>query len=601
MASRIEDYALIGDCLSAALVARDGSIDWACFPRFDSGASFSALLGTEQHGRWLIAPSGGIKAIRRHYRGDTLVLETEYETADGTAAIIDFMPERGEAPDIVRIVEDRRGSVAMRYQLIVRFDYGLTIPWARRREGCIHYVAGSNCLRLQSLVETRGESLTTVAEFTVTPGEKVPFVLTWFPSYRPAPRLVDPETSLRRTEERWRKWVARLQLPESWPESRRDAVVRSIITLKALTYEPTGGILAAATTSLPESPGSVRNWDYRYCWLRDATFSLFALLQSGFHEEAQAWQEWLLRAVAGKPSDTQIMYSITGDRRLPEEELPWLPGYENSRPVRVGNAAQQQLQLDVYGEVMDVLHRIRQAGIQPDPESWQVQLALLEFLESAWKEPDRGIWEVRGPRRHYTHSKVMAWVAFDRAVRDAEEYGLEGPADRWRRERDAIRSEVLERGYDKDLGCFTQHYGSKILDASLLRIPLVGFLPAIDPRMRRTLAAIERGLLRDGLVERYPARPEVDSLPPGEGVFLPCSFWLADNLALTGRRDDALHLFERLLSLRNDVGLLSEEYDPGSRRLLGNFPQAFTHVALVNTARNLSEETRGPADEQHHD
>jgi len=590
---RIEDYALIGDNETAALVGRDGSIDWLCVPRFDSGACFAALLGTPDHGRWLVAPAVPVRRTRRAYRGDTLVLETEFETDDGTVRLVDCMTPRMRNPDIVRIVEGVRGRVPMRMELEIRFEYGRVVPWVRRLpDGRLGAVAGPDALCLASGVETSGRDFTTVAEFTVAAGERVPFTLAWHASHEDPPESDDPFRAVADTEERWREWCSRCSYDGEW----RDAVVRSLLTVKALQYLPTGGIVAAPSTSLPEQLGGVRNWDYRYCWLRDATFSLYALLISGYVDEARAWRDWLLRAAAGKPSDLQIVYGPAGERRIPEQALPWLPGYESSRPVRIGNAAVEQFQLDVYGEVIDAMHMSRRMGIEAEPHGWALERVLLEFLSSAWREPDEGIWEVRGPRRHFTHSKVMAWVAVDRAVKAIDRFGCDGPVEQWRKLRSEIHDDVCQRGYDAERGTFVQSYGAKALDASLLMIPLVGFLPATDPRVRRTIEAIERELVVDGFVQRYhtPTSADVDGLPPGEGAFLPCTFWLADDLILLGRHDEARALFERLLAVRNDVGLLSEEYDPRARRLLGNFPQAFSHVALVNTARNLSK--RGPAD-----
>jgi GH15 family glucan-1,4-alpha-glucosidase len=590
MSLPIEEYAMIGDCHTAALVGRDGSIDWLCLPRFDSGACFAALLGTEENGRWLLSPANRIKSSQRRYREGTLVLETDYETEDGAVTLIDCMPPRSEEPDLVRLVIGRRGRVRMRMQLIVRFDYGSIVPWVRRTDFGIRAVAGPDTLVLYSDVNLRGEDFTTTAEFTVSEGERIPFVLLWHPSHEPTPAQVDADETITQTEQWWKDWSNRCTYHGPW----REAVVRSLITLKALTYAPTGGIAAAPTTSLPERLGGVRNWDYRYCWVRDATFTLYALLLGGYTEEAQAWREWLLRAVAGEPSRLNIMYGLAGERRLPEVEIGWLPGYENSRPVWIGNAAHRQFQLDVYGELMDSLHLVRRHGLHPDENAWRVQSVLMDFLESAWPKPDDGIWEVRGSQRHFTHSKVMAWVAFDRSVKAVERFGLDGPVEHWRAVRTAIHDDVCSKGFDKNRNSFVQSYEGKELDASLLMMPLVGFLPPSDPRIRGTVAAIERELVTDGFVARYATKQEVDGLPPGEGLFLPCTFWLADNLALIGRQDDARQLFERLLNLRNDVGLLSEEYDTGKRRLLGNFPQAFTHVSLINTAHNLSLPT-GPA------
>ena len=597
MTPRIEDYALIGDLQTAALVERGGSIDWLCFPRFDSGACFAALLGTEDNGRWLVAPIEGGTTTRR-YLHETLVLETTWETSDGAVRVLDFMPPRGKAPDVVRIVEGLRGRVRMRSELVIRFDYGCIVPWVRRADHARLAIAGPDALCFRTRASTRGENMRTLSEFTVDEGERVPFVLTWYPSHEELPAEIDPEQALEDTESFWREWndSCDVRLPDEW----RDVIQRSLMVLKALTYAPTGGIVAAPTTSLPEWIGSVRNWDYRYCWLRDATLTLLALLNAGYAEEAKAWRAWLLRAVAGDPADIQIMYGVAGERRLTELEAPWLAGYEGSAPVRIGNAASEQVQLDVFGEVMDALYQARAHGLPRERHAWALQKVLLAYLTDAWREPDSGIWEVRGPRRHFVHSKVMAWVAFDRAVRSVEDQGLEGPVDLWRTVRDEIHREVCEHGYDEELGSFTQSYGSRALDASLLNIPLVGFLPASDPRVRGTVVAVERELLQDGFVHRYRTLEEgVDGLPPGEGVFLPCSFWLVDCLELVGRTDDARALFERLLSLANDVGLLSEEYDPVAGRLLGNFPQAFTHLALVNSAFNVLPHLPSPMRRRH--
>ena len=590
MSSPIEDYAVIGDCHTAALVARDGSIDWLCFPRFDSGACFAALLGSEENGRWLLSPTNKIHSVRRRYREDTLVLETDYETEDGAVTLIDCMPPRSKEPDVVRMVVGRRGHVRMHMRLTIRFDYGSIVPWVRRTHKGIRAIAGPDTLVLQTNVDLRGEGLTTIAEFTVSEGERVPFVLLWHPSHELTPSIDDPEDTIVHTERWWREWSSRCTYEGPW----RANVLRSLITLKALTYAPTGGIVAAPTTSLPEQLGGTRNWDYRYCWIRDATFTLYSLIHGGYTDEAHAWRDWLLRAVAGKPSELNIMYGLAGERRLTELEIGWLPGYEGSAPVRTGNAAHRQFQLDVYGEVMDALYVARREGLPPDENAWRVQRALIEFLESAWTKPDEGIWEVRGPRRHFTHSKVMAWVAVDRTVKAIERFGLKGPVERWRKLCSAIHDEVCHKGFDTERNTFVQFYGGKELDASLLMIPLVGFLSPDDPRVRGTIAAIQSDLVRDGFVARYNPKEEVDGLPPGEGVFLPCTFWLADNLALQGRLSDAQQLFERLLNLCNDVGLLSEEYDSQKHRLVGNFPQAFTHVSLINTACNLSRAT-GPA------
>jgi GH15 family glucan-1,4-alpha-glucosidase len=589
----LEDYALLSDTQAAALVGRDGSIDWLCLPRFDSGACFAALLGEPGNGRWLLAPAAGGLAARRAYRPDTLVLDTEWDTPEGSVRVTDCMPPRDRLPDVIRVVRGLSGRVAMRMQLIVRFDYGWIVPWVRRVNGEIAAMAGPDGLLLDSPVQTSGEDLTTVAEFEISAGEELGFVLTWFPSHLPLPQSVEPREAVERTQRWWEDWMARCTYGGEW----REPVHSSLLMLKGLTYAPTGGIVAAATTSLPEQLGGPRNWDYRYCWLRDATFTLYSLLAAGFREEAADWRDWLVRAVAGDPADLQIMYGPAGERRLTELELDWLAGYEGSRPVRIGNAAVRQRQLDVYGEVMDALHNAHRAGIPPADEAWSLGRALLGFLEGAWREPDEGIWEVRGPARHFTHSKVMAWVAFDRGVKSVEQFGRPGPVDRWRALREEIHREVCREGYDSERGSFVQHYGSKDLDASLLMIPLVGFLPPEDERVRGTVAAIERELMHDGFVRRYESRQELDGLPPGEGAFLPCTFWLVDNLALQGRRDDARDCFERLLALRNDVGLLAEEYDPRAGRLVGNIPQAFSHVGLINAALNL-DMTAGAAHER---
>jgi len=585
---------MVGDTQTAALIGDDGSIDWMCAPRFDSGACFAALLGDQNHGRWLIAPVAGGRATRRRYRDHTLVLETEFETPEGAVRIIDFMPIRDQTVDVIRIVEGLRGQVPMQMHLTIRFDYGQTIPWVHRIDGDLSAVAGPDALVLRSPVETRGEGHSTVAEFTVSRGQRIPFSLAWYPSHLSVPRPRNATWALTRTESWWHSWSKKWTYDGEYPE----AVQRSVITLKALTYAPTGGIVAAPTSSLPEWIGSVRNWDYRFCWLRDATFSLLALIHAGYEDEANSWRQWLLRAAAGEPSDLQIMYGPAGERRLTEWEVPWLPGYEGSKPVRIGNAASEQFQLDVYGEIADALYQSRRGAIaENDVDAWDLANALLEFLEHGWKQPDEGIWEVRGPRQHFTHSKVMAWVAFDRAVRMVEEYGEasdEQSAAHWRAVRDEIHSEVCAKAYDADRKTFVQAYGSSNLDAALLMMPLVGFLPATDERMQGTVAAIQRELTTDGFVRRYTTESAVDGLPPGEGVFLPCTFWLVDNLALMGRVDEAQALFERLIGLANDVGLLAEEYDPDTKRHLGNFPQAFTHVALVNSGCNLSSAI-GPA------
>jgi GH15 family glucan-1,4-alpha-glucosidase len=588
VAARIEDYGLIGDLQTAALVSRHGCIDWLCFPRFDSGACFAALLGDEDSGRWSLRPKSGIISAQRRYRGDTLILETELACGEGVVRLIDFMPPRGEAPDVVRIVEGVEGTVPMAMSLSIRFDYGSIIPWVRRRDDGILAVAGPDALFLATPVELVGQNFHTVAEFDVHEGDRVPFVLTWYPSNRPPPDRVHPEQALEDTESFWQEWVTDCVHVGRF----REPLVRSLVTLKALTYAPTGGIVAAATTSLPEALGGVRNWDYRYCWLRDATLTLLALVRAGYDGEARAWRDWLLRAIAGRPEEVQIMYGIAGERRLTELELEWLPGYEGAAPVRIGNAASRQRQLDVYGEVMDALYHARLSGLEPSAEAWALTRKLLQWLEDGWREPDEGIWEVRGPQRHFTHSKVMAWVAFDRGVRSVEQDGLEGPRDRWRALRDEIHDQVCRDGFSEKLGAFTQSYGLDRLDASLLMIPLVGFLPADDERVVGTVAAIERELVEDGFVARYradEANTDVDGLPPGEGTFLPCSFWLAQVYALQGRLDEAERLFQRLLGLRNDLGLLSEEYDVQAGRLVGNFPQAFTHLTLVDAALTLDE------------
>ncbi|MHB8463949.1 MAG: glycoside hydrolase family 15 protein [Acidimicrobiales bacterium] len=593
MALRIEDYALIGDTHSAALVGRDGSIDWWCAPRFDSAACFAALLGDESNGRWSIAPAGRPMSSRRKYRDATLIVETEWDTADGQVRLIDHMPIRDEHPRIVRIVEGISGRVTMDMDLVIRFDYGGAVPWVREIDGGIWAIAGPDALALRTPVDLEGRGLTTGATFEVSKGDRIPFTLVWHPSHLPVPRATKPERDLRATTDWWTRWCA---ISETAPGRWYEAVQRSLITLKALTFAPTGGIVAAPTTSLPEQIGGVRNWDYRYCWLRDATFTLYALLMAGYVDEARAWRDWLLRAVAGRPKEFQILYGPAGERRLIESELPWLAGYEDSRPVRVGNAAAQQFQLDVFGEVMDALNVGRRLGLPADPEAWDFQQALMDELESVWDQPDEGIWEVRGPRRNFVHSKVMAWVAADRAVQTVEA-GFDGPVDRWRRLRDQIHSEVCAKGFNTDIGAFTQYYGGTELDASVLMIPQVGFLPIDDARVAGTVRAIEDNLSRDGLVARYSTSEStsVDGLPAGEGVFLPCSFWLADAWAMAGRRDDAEALLDRLVGLANDVGLLAEEYDPVARRLVGNFPQAFSHLSLINTARNLSPEVESSA------
>jgi GH15 family glucan-1,4-alpha-glucosidase len=591
MANRIEDYAIIGNCETCALVGRDGSIDWLCLPRFDSASCFSALLGEPRHGRWLIEPADKPARVTRRYRDGGMVLETDFEVDGGAVRIIDFVARRPRATDVFRLVRGLRGKVPMRIEIVVRFDYGSIIPWVSRQEdGRLQFTAGPDRLLLDSPPPLRGADWKTIGEFEVAPGEEVPFELTWSRSYHEAPSRLDASQALRDTEKFWVEWTRPWKRPVEWAE----ATLRSLVTLKALAHWETGGIVAAATTSLPEKIGGARNWDYRFCWLRDATFTLYALVGAGFLEEAKAWRSWLIRAAAGNPADLQIMYGIGGERRLTEYEIDWLPGYEKSAPVRVGNAASGQLQLDVYGEVIDALYVARRAGLAADEASWDLECALIEHLEAIWTQPDQGIWEVRGPPRHFTHSKVMSWVAFDRMVRSVEEFGLAGPVDRWRAVRDQIHRDVCKRGFDGGRGSFVQYYGADALDASLLLIPIVGFLPIDDQRVIGTVAAIERDLLREGFVFRYRTEKGTDGLAPGEGVFLACSAWLADVYVLQGRYAEARTLFERLLALRNDLGLIAEEYDPAEKRQLGNFPQALSHLSLVNTARNLLS-AAGPA------
>ncbi len=588
MTLRIEDYAMIGDCESAALVGRDGSIDWLCWPRFDSDACFAALLGDKRNGRWLIAPRDETARVTRRYRPNTLILETRFETADGAVTLVDFMPMLAHNSHVVRLVIGERGSVAMHTELILRFGYGAIVPWITRLEDHTwRGIAGPDMVVLRTPVPLRGEDLTTVGTFTVKAGETVPFVLSYGASHLPPPARFSYRAGLAETETFWTDWAAKCASAGKWS----DAVVRSLITLKALSHGRTGGIVAAPTTSLPEHLGGVRNWDYRFCWLRDATLTLLALMNGGYLDEAQIWREWLLRAVAGSPDQVQIMYGIGGERRLSEWEVPWLAGYEGSRPVRIGNAAHGQLQLDVFGELMDAAYQSRHKGLPRTPEGWAMGLAFIQHLERIWTEPDEGIWEVRGGRQHFTHSKVMAWVAFDRMIKSAEAFNFEGPVEHWREVAARIHHDVCTRGFDPDLGSFVQAYGSRQLDASLLLIPCVGFLPPEDPRVRGTLRAIEQRLLVDGLVMRYDSSQTPDGLPPGEGRFLACSFWLVDAYVMQRRWDDAHRLFERLIGLCNDVGLLSEEYDPRTRRLVGNFPQAFTHVSLVNSAFYLARAT----------
>jgi GH15 family glucan-1,4-alpha-glucosidase len=584
---KIEDYAFLSDTQTAALVGRDGSIDWLCFPRFDSGSCFAALLGDRKNGRWLFSPKEKISGTRRRYSNGTLILETELETASGAIRLIDFMPPRGENPDIVRIIEGISGEIEMTMELIIRFDYGRIVPWVRKLDDALEAIAGPDALVLRTPIETRGEDLTTVAEFTVAKGDRIPFVLTWYASHKEPPRPVNPEHALRDTTAYWQEWSEKCEEYGEWHEP----IVRSLITLKGLTYAPTGGIVAAATTSLPEEIGGVRNWDYRFCWLRDATFTLYALMSSGYLDESRSWRYWLLRAIAGSASQMQIMYGVHGERRLDEVQVPWLPGYENSKPVRIGNAASNQFQLDVYGEVLAAMYAAHRAGLETNETEWNLQVELLKFLETKWTDPDEGIWEVRGGPQQFTHSKMMAWLAFDRAVKMSEECNCDAKehVGRWREIRDEIHRQVCERGYNAKKKAFTQFYGSDELDASLLMMPLSGFLPIEDERVVNTIDAIQRELMWEGFVLRYRAEiNDVDGLPGGEGVFLPCSFWLAACLHLMGRKDDARDLFERLLKLRNDLGLYSEEYDPRAKRQLGNFPQAFTHVAMINTAQLLS-------------
>jgi GH15 family glucan-1,4-alpha-glucosidase len=581
---RIESYAILGDLHTAALVSRRGSVDWLAFPHFDSGACFAALLGDDSNGSWQLSPAGAPECTRRRYRGDSLILETEWETTSGAVRIIDFMPPRDEAPDVVRIVEGISGRVEMETTLRVRFDYGSIVPWVRRIDGALRMIAGPDSVCVHSAVPLHAKDMAHHARFTVSAGDRIPFVMTWQQSHLPTPKPVDAEVALRDTETSWTEWVARCHYDGEW----RDAVIRSLVTLKALTYAPTGGIVAAATTSLPEAIGGERNWDYRYCWLRDATMTLQALLYAGCTDEAKAWREWLLRAVAGDPQKMQIMYGISGERRLTEFTLPWLSGYEGSLPVRVGNEASGQFQLDVYGELLDALHLDRTSGLSHHDNSWALQRAVLDELEGQWDQPDQSLWEMRGDPRHFVHSKVMAWVGFDRAVLAVEQYGLSGPVDQWRAARDAIHEEVCREGYNAEHQTFTQSYGSSTLDASTLLIPQVGFLPPNDPRVIGTVDAISRDLTHDGFVLRYDTTAAGDGLRGTEGAFLACTLWLADDLHLIGRDREAREIFERVLDLRNDVGLLSEEWDPRGKRQLGNTPQAFSHVPLVNTARALS-------------
>jgi GH15 family glucan-1,4-alpha-glucosidase len=584
---KIEDYGLIGDCETAALVGRDGSIDWLCWPAFDGDACFAALLGTERHGRWKIAPAGDITNISRRYRDDTLILETRFETESGTVVLIDFMPPRGKASDIVRLVRGISGRVKLRMELVIRFGFGTDIPWVKKNEDGpgLLAICGQDMTVLRTPIETRGEDMTTVADFEVGEGETIPFVLTYGPSHLPVPEPIDPAQALQDTQDFWTEWSGRC----TYQGDSRDLVMRSLITLKALTYAPTGGIVAAPTTSLPEKLGGARNWDYRFCWLRDATFTLLALMNSGYTEEASCWHNWLLRAVAGAPAHMQIMYGIMGQRRLLEWEADWLPGYEGAQPVRIGNAAHAQLQLDVYGELMDAFHQSRVAELKLDDGSWDLECKVLEHLAEVWNHPDHGIWERRGDGRHYVSSKVMTWVGFDRAIKSAEKFGFEAPLDRWRELRDTIHREVCEKGFDPVQNTFVESYGSKLLDASILMLPSVGFLPGADPRVLGTLAAIEKYMIRDGFVLRHDPREVSDEKQPIEGAFLACSLWLADAYVLAGEIDKAQALFDRVVSIANDLGLLAEEYDSDAKRQTGNFPQALTHIALINTAHNLSD------------
>ena len=584
MSAPIEDYGMIGDCETVALVSRGGSIDWLCWPRFDSSACFAALLGTPEHGRWLLAPASALKRTSRQYRAHTLILETRFETADGDVTVIDFMPPRSGHSDLIRIVRGERGQVRMRMELAVRFDYGLSVPWISRiGDGLLHAVAGPDLIVINAGTALTHSDGTVQADFSIRGGETVSFGIMQAPSHLPAALPVNPAAALAQTERFWLEWVSHCTYQGPAP----DAVERSLIVLKALTYAPTGGIVAAPTTSLPEEIGGERNYDYRYCWLRDATFTLLAFMNAGFQSEAVAWRDWLLRAVAGKASQDQIMYGIAGERRLPEWEVTWLPGYEGSKPVRIGNAAAVQLQLDVYGEVADALHQARKSGLRDPEQTAAIEREWIEYLEQVWMQPDEGIWEVRSGRQQFTHSKVMAWVAVDRAIKDFERFKLPGPVDHWRTLRDKIHIDVCKNGFNSSVGTFVQVYGSTALDASLLLIPLLGFLPASDPRVVATVAAIERSLVVDGFVLRYDLEKSADGLAGHEATFILCSYWLVDCLIMLGRHDDAQRLFDRLLGVRNDLGLLAEEYDPASNRLLGNFPQAFSHIGLVNSAVNL--------------
>jgi GH15 family glucan-1,4-alpha-glucosidase len=585
----IEDYAMIGDCHTAALVSKEGSIDWLCLPHFDSPACFAALLGTADNGHWSISPAEPIRAIRRQYREGTLILETEFETEGGSVVLVDCMLPRQDQPELLRQVVGKKGQVRMKLELIIRFDYGAVLPWVIQIENGISAIAGPDMVRVSSDVPLQGANMKTLAEFIVSEGKKVSFEMGWFPSHESEPKPVKVEAAIRKTEKWWREWSDRCTYKGKW----RDAVLRSLITLKGLTFLPTGGIVASPTTSLPELLGGVRNWDYRFCWVRDSTLTLQALVNAGYLDEAREWREWLLRAVAGSPAELNILYGLHGERRLTELELPWLMGYEKSAPVRIGNAAYTQFQLDIFGEVVNTLFQAREAGLAPAKHSRSDMVpAMLEFLETGWERPDEGIWEVRGPRRHFVHSKMMAWVAVDRLVRSAQKGRLTIEIPRWEKLRGAIHEQICREGFDVGMNSFVQYYGGHHLDASILQMPLVGFLPADDSRVLGTVEAIEKHLMKDGFVGRYSQDPAVDGLPHGEGTFLPCSFWLADNYVLQGRHDEAVRMFERLLEVRNDVGLLSEEYDPIAKRQVGNFPQAFSHVGLVNTAFNLSRSSK---------
>jgi GH15 family glucan-1,4-alpha-glucosidase len=589
--SRIEDYGLIGDCETAALVGCDGSIDWLCWPAFDSDACFASLLGTDKHGRWLIAPADQVINTSRRYQGDTLILETRFETKTGVIELIDFMPPRGHASDIVRLVRGVSGRVKLRMELVIRFGFGTDIPWVKKTEdGNLLAICGGDMAVLRTPIETRGEDLTTVADFEVGEGETVPFVLTYGPSHLPVPESIDPAQALQDTEQFWTEWSGRC----TYQGDCRDLVMRSLITLKALTYLPTGGIVAAPTASLPEKLGGARNWDYRFCWLRDATFTLLALMNSGYTEEAMCWHNWLLRVVAGAPANMQIMYGIMGQRRLLEWEADWLPGYEGAKPVRIGNAAHAQLQLDVYGELIDAFHQARMAKLQLDEGSWDLECVVLDHLAEIWNLPDNGIWERRGDGQHYVSSKVMIWVAFDRGIKSAETFGFKAPLDQWRTLRDTICRDVCEKGFNREQNAFVQSYGSQVLDASVLLLPAVGFLPATDPRVLGTLAAIEKYMMRDGFVLRHDPREVTDEKQPIEGAFLACSLWLADAYVLAGEVAKAQELFDRVVGIANDLGLLAEEFDSGVGRQTGNFPQALTHIALINTAHNLSDAKKKP-------